>query len=290
MQKKINLDYIRNIIINIDRIKKPIPFVEIKPRIENETKNKIGIIFLNGLNGTKTMINYFNHPVFEDKWLFTFDNRAQGENQNFASKNYHKYVKDAYLSIEYLIKANKQIEKWYLIGESWGGAIIALLNKKGLNPKIAGSFFWNMPCKIINVDPRAKKAAIINNLKVLTTFLFGIPLKTDNPVNKKLTNNPKLLKLMEIFSAQKINVGPILACWKSFKPAWKYLIKNYQNINFNYVQSNEDVLQDVNKVNQLKNKTNQVIIFDQGTHILSFDINKDILLFETLDQFIKQSP
>ena len=181
MQKKINLDYIRNFFVNIDQIKKPVPFVEIKPRIKSETENKIGIIFLNGLNGTKTMINYFNYPVFEDKWLFTFDNRAQGENQNFASKNYRKYVKDAYLSIEYLIKENKQIETWYLLGESWGGAIIIHLVKKKLNKKIKGVFFWNMPCKIVNVDPRSKKAAFINNIKVITTFLFGIQLKTDNP-------------------------------------------------------------------------------------------------------------
>ena len=289
MQKKINLDYIRNFFVNIDQIKKPVPFVEIQPRIKSETENKIGIIFLNGLNGTKTMINYFNYPVFEDKWLFTFDNRAQGENQNFASKNYHKYVKDAYLSIEYLIKENQQIETWYLLGESWGGAIIIHLVKKKLNKKIKGVFFWNMPCKIVNVDPRSKKAAFINNIKVVTTFLFSIPLKTDNPVNPKLTNNKILLKVIEMLSTKKVNVGTILACWRSFKPAWNYLIKNHQKINFRYIQSGLDVLRDDSKISKISNITNKVILFDKGTHILSFDKDMDHSLFIQLSDFINEN-
>lgn len=285
MQKKINEEFIYNDQILIKGIKKEVPIVSIKPRVEN-LNNSIGLIFFNGLNGTKSMINYFNFPVFEDKWLFTFDNRAQGENYNYPSKKYNKYVNDAIKIIEYFIEQNSNITKWYLFGESWGGAIISLLHKKKINPKIKGLFFWNMPCKIVNTNPRKGIKSFINNVKVITTFLFSIPLKTDNPINPKLTNNKMLLRVIKMYEKHLINVGPIIASWKSFKPAWKYLLKNHNNINFRYVQSMEDVMKDEKMFNKLKNYSNKVVLFNKGFHILSFDKNQDIPLFDELDKFI----
>ena len=289
MQKKIDTQYISAFSSSINNLKKPVPFISIRPRIE-DNDNRIGLVFLNGLNGTKEVIAYFNHPVFANKWLFTFDNLAQGANYNFATKKYKKYVNTAAACIEHLMQKYPQISDWYLIGESWGGAIMILLAQKGLNSKIKGLFFWNMPCKIVNVDPRTKKKAVLNHLKVLLNFFLSIPLQTDNPVNPKLTNNPILLKVMEVFTEPKINVGTIIACWKSFKPAWRYLIKNHAAINFLYVQSQNDVLKDEKKVqNLLKNAGQKVILFNRGTHILSFDKELDQALFLELDKFIQNN-
>ena len=76
-----------------------------------------------------------------------------------------------------------------------------------------------MPCRVVNADPRSGWGAIKNILKVLTTLLFFIPLKTDNPFNRDLINNSVLAKAITIFSKQTINVGTIVACGKSFRPA-----------------------------------------------------------------------
>lgn len=288
MKKKIDESHIKYFNNKVLGIKKTIPFLSISPRIMNDNNSK-GFIFVSGLNGTKSTISYFNFPIFEDKWLFTFDNRAQRENKNFPSKKYRKYVNDAKLIIDYLIETNPNIKQWYLIGESWGGAIISLLTKKQLNSKINSVFMWNIPCKIIkNVDPRSKKESIINNLKTIINYVFSIPLKTNNPVNEKLTNNKILLKTMKIYSYDKINIGTTIAAWRTFKPAWNNLIKNHNNINFRYIQSNEDILKDDKMVQELKKRTNKVIEFKKGTHILSFDNQMDDFLFDELSKFINE--
>lgn len=66
MQKKIDAQYISAFSSSINNLKKPVPFISIRPRIE-DNDNRIGLVFLNGLNGTKEVIAYFNHPVFANK-------------------------------------------------------------------------------------------------------------------------------------------------------------------------------------------------------------------------------
>lgn len=289
MEKKIAAQYISTFTARLKGIKKPVPFLSVAPRCNN-ANNAIGIIFFNGLNGTKAMVSYLNYPVFEDKWLFTFDNRGQGDNTNFASNNYRKYVRDAQAAVAYLIDQHPAIAQWYLIGESWGSAIISLVAKAQLHPKVAGLFFWNMPCRVVNADPRSGWGAIKNILKVLTTLLFFIPLKTDNPFNRDLINNPVLAKAITIFSKQTINVGTIVACGKSFRPAWRYLIKNQANLNLRYVQSGDDILKDLKQYNRLKAQTPaKTLWFAQGHHILSFDKIKGKDLFLELAHFIQTS-
>ena len=68
------------------------------------------------------------------------------------------------------------------------------------------------------------------------------------------------------------------------------MIKNHAAINFLYVQSQNDVLKDEKKVqNLLKNAGQKVILFNRGTHILSFDKELDQALFLELDKFIQNN-
>lgn len=258
----------------------PFPVFYISPK---NISNKM-IFYIPGLNGNGIMIKYWNTSLSDNFYLVSFDPRAQGESKAKSSRLYKRYLKDIN-EIIIAFKNKYNIDDVYIIGESWGSALASLYLKKYKN--IKGIFIWNMPCKLIDVSEEKKWIKFKRNLKIIFTFLFFINTNDLAPFNKKLTNNKTLIRTVEIFRRKKISNKVVIASWRSFKPAWNFLLKNHKSINFKYIQSKEDVLIDFNKVNRLSKISNKIVILDKGYHILSFDENVNKDLFNMILDFTK---
>lgn len=278
MKKSFDSHRIINENWQIDGIKKPFPTFCVKSL--NPT-NKC-LIYIPGLNGNGSMIKYFNYKVFDDCYLFSFDPRAQGNNENKASRNYKKYINDIEIIINEFKKQYPFINQIYLSGESWGSTL-AILTYNKLKNQINGTIGWNMPYDVVDVSTEKGWSKFKKSMKVLWTFLTSINTYDEATLVESLTNNRVLLKVVQMVKRNKLNNKIPLAAWRSFKKAWKVLINN--NLNIKYIQSKEDVLLSKKRLNEIS-KINNVIIFEKGYHILSFDDNVSDSLFNEIYKFI----
>ncbi len=265
---------------NINGMKKPIPTYLIKPIDENEA-NKV-LIYIPGLNGNGCMVKYFNYPFFDNIYLFSLDQRAQANNQNSASRFYKTYIRDLDKVIDELKNKYPNINEIYLCGESWGSTI-AFLYAKYHPTKIKSVIGWNMPYDIVDVSPIKGWKKFKNTLKVLATFSMSINTYDDAPMADVLTNNKLLIRIVKTMKNNRLNNKVILASWRSFKKAWKVL--KAPTFNCKYIQSMEDAMLSKKRLPMMKANKN-IVIFDQGYHILTFDDNVSDKLFNEIKGII----
>lgn len=264
----------------INNISKSIPIFMIEPIKKNITK---ALILIPGLNGNGSMIRFFNYNEFDDCLLFSFDPRAQGNNKNKASRFYKKYVEDIKLLIDEFKVKNPQIKEIFLCGESWG-ATLAFLTYKKYSKDIKGVIGWNMPYNVVDVAPEKGWNKFIKTLKVFITFLTSINTYDEAPLADALTNNKVVKKVIQMVKNNKLNNKVPIAAWRSFKKSWKVL-ENNENLNIKYIQSMEDVMLSKKGLSKIQNIKN-VIIFEKGYHILTFDDNMSDKLFYEIFNFI----
>ncbi len=250
---------------------KVVPTIMIKPEIESETL----CIFINGLNGNIDMISYFDFKAFNDKYLFSYDQRAQGNNYNKSSMNYWTYVDDLNLIVNHIKASMPNIKNIILLGESWGIALAILYNFKYPNSviKILGC---NMPCEIINVSPLPWQSQLIISLKLCFTLITNIDTKILSPFAEILSSNKVLKRIVRMQSKEKYSAKVTLASYFSFKKAWSILLKEAikNDSIIYYVQSAEDKM--MSKKNKLLDPSSSNYIFiEKGYHILTLEENGD---------------
>lgn len=253
--------------------------------IEPKKPSKDLIFFLCGLDGNGVTITYFNYDVFDNYHLIAIDGRAQASNKSKSSRTYKTYIKDIHNIIN-KFKEEHEINKVYLIGESWGSALALLYNKTYHD--VNGIFIWNMPCKIVNITKVKPSIAFKRNTKMFWTFLTNADIYDERDFDEALTNSKALVRAINVFRNKEASNRVTIAAWRSFSKAWKYVTKNYNDINFHYIQSLEDVMIDKKKVDKLAARTDKVEFFDKGYHILSFDENVEDKLFNTLKKWLGQ--
>ncbi len=264
----------------VDGIKKEVPTYLVKPLDESICKK--AVIYVHGLNGNGCMVKYFNYSMFDNIYLFGYDQRAQGNNLNKPSRFYKQYIFD----LDKVITAFKQkfphVEEIYLIGESWGSTICFLYEKHFSN-KIDGVIGWNMPYDIIDLCPTKGWTKFKSSMKVILTFLTSINTYDESPFAEALTNNKILIRLVKTIKNNKVSNKVILACWRSMKKPWKVL-KN-PPIKSKYIQSMEDAMLSKKRLLIIKNFP-CTEIFEKGYHILTFDDNVSDKLFSSIKSIV----
>ncbi len=249
-----------------------------------DKNSKKCLFFVPGLNGNGVTINYWNYPKIINNWnIFSVDMRAQGNDTNKPSRYFKTYLNDLYEIIKF-IREEFQMEEIILLGESWGGALCNLYAK--FYHDVNGYMTWNIPYEIIDVSNEKKKDKFLKNIKMILTFLTNINTYDNGGFVEKLTNNPILIKIVKFLARKKVSNRVIIAAWLSFKKSWRFILKNHKKINFKYIQSNDDIMKSNNVVEKLKKESDKVIIFNKGTHILTFDKFQQDKLFDEIYNFI----
>lgn len=248
--------------------------------IPSNKPSKKMIIFVPGLNGNGVLINYFNEEICNDFHLFSFDGRAQAENKSKPYRSYKKFLKDIDAIVDY-VKDEYNVDEIYLTGESWGAGLCLLYDH--IYGKVKKVFCWNCPKEVVNTSKQKFKDAFVRNIKMLCTFLFSINTYDNQDFVDELTNNKVLLRTIKIYRNKKLSNKVILAAWRSFKPAWKVIEKKLVN-NFRYIQSGDDILFNKARIDEIKSNIN-IIYYEHGTHILSFDNLMSKQLFSDLIKF-----
>ncbi len=267
---------------SIKGIKEPVPMTLVTPKNQSDTL----ILFLCGLNGKGLLVKYFNIiDAMSDYYIMSFDARAQGDNKNKSSRKYKTYINDLDCIVKHIKETMPQIKKIYLVGESWGTAL-ALLYLKEHTYEVNGVFGWNMPSKPVDITPLKGKAKLKMICQTVWTFLTNIDTYQEAPLAPCLTNNKMLVRISNMTVNKKLSSRVTLASWRSFKPAWKYLLKTNDN-NYLYIQSKEDAML-VDSILSKLVKCEHSIIFENGFHILSFDLDNNKKLFNLLNDFIKK--
>ncbi len=271
----------------VQGLKYEVPTVLIAPKNKTTGKKKM-VVFINGYNGSSSMIKFWDYPVFDDVWFFSFDARGQGNNLNIASQNFKRYLKDIHLLLKYL-RTQIDFDELYLIGESWGSSLVTLFNKHYPNV-VDGILIWNMPYKVIDVENVDYIKQPFLKTKTFITYITKINSHSYTNFNNKLTNNSFLIRVIKVKPKQLISNRIHLATWKSFKRAWRVLFKSIRNNNIYYIQSESDVLSDTKYAKKLLKKSNEkkVFIIPNGSHILSFDKDDASYIFTLLDKIIQK--
>lgn len=287
MKKKYEQDRIME--WNIDTMHGEIPIYCVKPITKSKGTKKL-VLFIQGLNGNGSTIYYWNYPAFDNAYLVSFDARAQANNTLKPSRYYKTFIKDIDIIIDNL-KQKLDFDEIYLMGESWGAAL-SVLYKKRYPEKINNLIIWNMPYRAVDVSKgKNNDSKIKRNVYMLSTFLFSINTYDQAPFAKELTNNKLLLRTVQLLRNNRLSNKVIIASWRSFKPAWKFLLKHrdeLEKINITYIQSMEDVMLEMKAVNKLTADDKNVYIFEQGYHILTFDDNVNERLFDIISKIVNK--
>ncbi|MGL5246321.1 MAG: alpha/beta fold hydrolase [Mycoplasmoidaceae bacterium] len=260
--------------------KKSFPFIRINPLKKSDT----AVLCSFGLNGNSKFIKYLNYPCFDNVDFISYDQRAQSKNKLKPSMLHTTYINDMNLVINEYLKQNKNIKKLYIIGESWG-ASLAFLCKKKYPKNINGVLGWNMPYEIRDSSKSEKNNTLLK-LKVLLTLLTGINTNGITFLSHDTTNNQAIKKLIINSRNTLLSNKVVIAAWKSFKRAWRYFLKN-PNENFIYIQTGEDNMKS-NFLFKNGKEYKNIIMFEKGTHLLSFDINVADKLFNEIKEFINK--
>ncbi len=260
------------------------PFTKISPKNNIEKCDKL-VIFLSGLNGNSNFIKYFSNDCFDDVFLISYDPRAQANNKLKPSQKFKKYLSDLDKIINKYLEENQNIKEIYLIGESWGSCLAFLYNKYYPN-KVKGTLGWNMPYEIVDTSKKEDNNFMLK-LKVVVTLLTWIDTEEKSILTEEMTNNAALRRLIINSRRLKLSNKVIIASWRSFKKSWKYFLKNKDNQNFLYIQSKDDILKSKKIFKKIKSKNN-IIFLEEGTHLLSFDINVSNQLFSLIKKFIEK--
>ncbi|MGL6125312.1 MAG: serine aminopeptidase domain-containing protein [Metamycoplasmataceae bacterium] len=269
---------IKNGHFKIEGLKEGVPYSVYKPLKINE--NSKVIIFMNGLNGDRAWLKYFNHKVFDNNFLISFDQKGQVQNKEKPSQFYRRLIN---YNLKILQHINNLLEyknrDVILIGESWGANATLLMAKK--RPDLMKGFLvWNMPGKLPSRNPNItnkQQTSII--VKTLFTFFTGINIRDKIPFDTRLSSNELLIRASkyqnDIYANNKISI----AIFFSFRPSWRIIVKNNLKVPFIYIQSMEDIMFSDKRFSRIKNHKN-VIIFKEGRHVLCLEKNADKLCDE----------
>ncbi|MGL5205204.1 MAG: hypothetical protein ACRC9F_02175 [Metamycoplasmataceae bacterium] len=267
----------------IDGLKYEVPFTVINPLYTNED-SKI-IIFMNGLNGDRAWLKYFNHKIFDNNFLISFDQKGQAYNKEKPTQFYRRLINYNLKVLEHIAKISKYKNyEVILIGESWGANATLLMAKK--RPDLMKGFLiWNMPGKIPSTNlevPITKR--IIFSMKTVFTYCTGINTKDVIPFDTRLTTNKLLIRASKyqnnLYSNNKITI----AIFFSFRPAWRIIINNDLKVPFVYVQSMKDIMFSKKRFSHIQNHEN-VVVFEHGHHLLYLD-DVSYLLGDEIEKFI----
>lgn len=267
----------------IDNIKHSVPFTIIEPlEINNESKV---IVFMNGLNGDRAWMKYFNHKIFDTNFLMSFDQKGQVENKEKPSQFFKRLINYNLKVLDYVSKFSSfKNRKIILIGESWGANCSLFMAKK--RPDLfQGFLIWNMPGKIPSRNINSSKKEIMKlSFKTAFTFLTGINTKSIITFDERLTSNKILIRASRQLWKKNDNNKTSIAIYFSIRPSWKIIIKNKLKIPFVYIQSMEDIMFNEKRFNKI-NKNKNIIIFKKGYHILYLEDNS-LLLGDEIEKFI----
>ncbi len=264
--------------LKVSGIEKPVPTI-----IANHKKsNKVGYIFVGGLNATLSAVRLFKCDQFKNATIISFDARAQGDNKNKGTRNWKRYVQDVRYFINTITKKKEysHIKQWNLLGESWGSSLCVLYMKLfGLKDSIINQvLIWNMPYSIVDISNKDRKEKNSDVRKTMLTFFFGIETQTKNKVNEILVDNPFVIRMFKMKNNALVNTTPTLAAWRSFKRGWKYFNK-CKTDKIHYMQSSEDVLCNWKFMDKAMRKNKYITKIQGGTHILILDVKqRDTLL------------
>ncbi|MGL5617864.1 MAG: serine aminopeptidase domain-containing protein [Metamycoplasmataceae bacterium] len=267
----------------INGLKYEVPYTVINP-INIDDNSKV-IVFMNGLNGDRAWLKYFNHSIFNNNYLISFDQKGQGYNQEKPTQFYRKLINYNLKVLEHITKLPEyEGRDVILIGESWGANATLLMSKK--RPDLMKGFLiWNMPGKLpsTNFEVPAKNR-IVFTLKTLFTFFTGINTKDVIPFDTRLTTNKLLIRASKYQNNLYSNNKTSIAIFFSFGPSWRIIRNNNLKVPFVYVQSMNDIMYSKKKFSQIKNHEN-VVIFEKGHHLLYLD-NVSNLLGDEIEKFI----
>lgn len=274
---------IENNYFKIKGLKYEVPFTVVNP-IHKSKKSKI-IVFMNGLNGDRAWLKYFNHSVFDNNFLISFDQKGQAKNEEKPSQIYQRLINYNLKVLEYIFKDSKyKNREIILIGESWG-ANCALLMAKKRPDLMKGFLIWNMPGKLPSKNVDASRKKIISmSFKTWFTFMTGINTKSIIPFDERLTSNRLLIRASKYQKNLYMNNKTPISIFLSFIPSWRIIIKNRLTVPFVYVQSMQDIMLCEKRFKKIKNNSNTVI-FEKGCHILYLEENS-LALGDEIQKFI----
>lgn len=260
---------------NVKNLKHEVPFTVVKPI--NINKDSKVIIFMNGLNGDRAWLKYFNHKVFDSNFLISFDQKGQAQNKEKPSQFHSRLINYNLKVLEYITKISeyKGLD-FILIGESWGANCCLLMSKK--RPDLMKGFLiWNMPGKLPTKNPEVPNKKLMSiSTKTIFTFLTGINTKEIIPFDVRLTSNKLLIRASRYQNQIYANSKTSIAIYFSFRPSWKIIRKNNPKVPFIYIQSMEDIMLDEKRFSTIKNNKN-VVVFEKGRHILYLEDNSNFL-------------
>lgn len=267
----------------VNNLKYEVPFTIINP-LEISDNSKV-IIFMNGLNGDRAWMKYFNHEIFNNNFLLSFDQKGQVKNKENPSQFYKRLINYNLKVLEHISKfSNYKKRDIILIGESWGANCTLLMAKK--RPDLfKGFLIWNMPGKLPSKNKNVSSKELIKlSLKTAFTFLTGINTKSPISFDERLTSNKLLIRASKQSVKKYDNNKTSIAIFFSMRPSWRIIISNNIKLPFVYIQSMEDIMFDEKKFNKIKNRKN-TIIFNSGYHILYLEDNS-IKLGDEIKKFI----
>ncbi|MGL5205454.1 MAG: hypothetical protein ACRC7B_00875 [Metamycoplasmataceae bacterium] len=267
----------------INELKYRVPYTVVNP-LHHDDDSKV-IVFMNGLNGDRAWLKYFNHKIFDSNYLISFDQKGQAYNQEKPTQFYRRLINYNLKILEHITKLPEYKGRdVILIGESWGANATLLMAKK--RPDLMKGFLiWNMPGKLpsTNLEVPLKKRLIFST-KTLFTYFTGINTRDVIPFDTRLTTNKILIRASKyqnnLYSNNKISI----AIFFSFNPAWRIIKKNDLKVPFVYVQSLDDIMFSKKRFTHIKNHNN-VVVFEKGHHLLYLD-DVSNLLGDEIERFI----
>ncbi|MGL5732936.1 MAG: alpha/beta hydrolase [Metamycoplasmataceae bacterium] len=259
----------------IKGLKYDVPYTVISPpKLDDNSKV---VIFMNGLNGDRAWLKYFNHRIFDNNYLLSFDQKGQSHNQEKPTQFYRRLINYNLKVLEHITKLPEYKGRdIVLLGESWGANATLLMSKK--RPDLIKAFLiWNMPGKLpsTNLEIPAKKRTIFI-FKTLFTYFTCINTRDIIPFDNRLTANKLLIRATKYQKNLYSNNKTSIAIFFSFGPAWRIIKNNNLKMPYIYVQSMDDIMYSEKKFSRIKNRKN-VVIFEKGHHILYLDEVSNLL-------------
>lgn len=251
-------------------------------------------IHLNISNGTKDICKFFSIPEFKNSCYYIFDLPGHGECYIRARKNVKWFIKIIQSIILKIKKDNKNLEKFYIVGESFGANLGILLAKKC--PNIVNKVIAiNPPLKLKNPKKSQDEVNADNTLrlalKYIITLLTNINTYSIPKGINQLTDNQIFIRVWKMYSSTKMQDTKVnLAAWFSMVKARRALI-NHFNKNLRpsillidtkkefYYSKNKKILE---KIIPKQSDLNKVLLLNNGHHILTIDIKYSNILWKEL--------
>ena len=288
--KKFEADRVKQINLDTQVFKCPIPIVCVKPLYEDA--NTCVFIFNCGLGGTNALNLYMNSFAFDTNYFVTYEKMGHGENHNKPSQFKKPFLKELDCVVNW-VRQNLPNKPIYLLGESWGCAVNLLYLKKHTN-KISGVINWNMPTKVKPPKNLTFKAAWASAWREIVTFFTNkeLELPINEEANKDLTTDPILLRAMNIYSHAKRSSRLAIAVWRYMWPSYRFLLKHSKDpkYNFIYIQSGEDALMTKKHIDKIMQRADDqhFVKLEKGYHIMSMEPIESEKLYTEALKFVQK--